>query len=304
MHIVGLLFVSLSLLAFVRISPLSFLEPLTTFLHASCINRLPENSTALPELKALVCAENFSGLYISEIFVSSGLIHLFVVSGAHLLVLQKIYNRLSPGKSQKIFFATLFIYAGACEFNSPVTRSLVAIYFSSLLISKHLFWPKHFCLLLVGLLTLLIEPAWLQSISLQLSWLAAFVVSLNQDFFRDKSFLFKQSLYFFALLPLLIYLQIPSPLVIVLNLFFTPVLEFLLFPLGLLVWFFPRMYPLFDYLIEFCKWLLLKINMQWQFQPDSAPTFLIIFNWALIFLLHLIAHLAWMRKKRSGTWHA
>ncbi len=234
--------------------------------------------------------------------MTSGLIHLFVVSGAHLLVLQKIYNRLSSGRSQKIFFIVLFIYGGACQFNSPVTRSMLAIYLMAYLTAKHLFWPKHFCLLLCGLLTLLIEPKWLQSISLQLSWLAAFVVMANQELFRERSFLFKQSLYFFALLPILIYMQIPSPLVILMNIFFTPILEFLLFPLGLLVWFFPRLHPVFDYLIDFFKWLLTKVNLHWQFQPETAPTSLIIINWALIFTLHFSFHLIWMNKKRNGCY--
>ena len=298
MLILGILFISLILFATIRFSPLHFLQPMTDFLHSNCLERLPVKASALPELKALVCAENFSGLFISEIFVTSGLIHLFVVSGAHLIVLQKIYDRLAMGRARNLFFAMLFIYAGACEFNSPVTRSLIAIYLMSFLVSKHLYWPKHFCLLLVGLLTLLIEAQWLQSISLQLSWLAAFVVTVNQDFFREKSFLFKQSLYFFALMPILIYMQVPSPLVIIINIIFTPLLEFLLFPLGLLVWVFPRIYPIFDCLIELLKWVLLKIDLQWQFQSQLPPQSLIIFNWFFIFTLHFIAHFAWLKKKR------
>ena len=297
MLILGILFISLILFATIRFSPLHFLQPMTDFLHSNCLERLPVKASALPELKALVCAENFSGLFISEIFVTSGLIHLFVVSGAHLIVLQKIYDRLAMGRARNLFFAMLFIYAGACEFNSPVTRSLIAIYLMSFLVSKHLYWPKHFCLLLVGLLTLLIEAQWLQSISLQLSWLAAFVVTVNQDFFREKSFLFKQSLYFFALMPILIYMQVPSPLVIIINIIFTPLLEFLLFPLGLLVWVFPRIYPIFDCLIELLKWVLLKIDLQWQFQSQLPPQSLIIFNW-FFFTLHFIAHFAWLKKKR------
>ncbi len=297
-----LLIISLIFAAVVRFSILHHFEFLTSFLHAKCLERLPVNATALPELKALVCAENFSGLFVSEVFVTSGLIHLFVVSGAHLLVLQNIYDRLllhrdSP-LAKNIFFVILFIYGAACEFNSPVSRSVIAIFLMAYLASHKLYWPKHYCLLLVGLATLIIEPAWLQSISLQLSWLAAFVVNLNTEFFRHKNFIFKQSLYFFALLPILIYFQIPSPLVIVMNLIFTPILEFILFPLGLLVWLIPGLHPLFDSLIELLKFILNKINLQWHFQPESVPSNLILFNWAFIFALHVVIHFAWMKRKR------
>ncbi len=301
MLIIALLFCSLNLLAVIRISPLHYLQPLTEFLHRQCLARLPENSNSLPELKALVCAENFSGLHVSEIFVASGLIHLFVVSGSHLLILQKIYDWLNPGWPKKIFFLFLFLYAGACQFNSPVARSFVAICIAAYLASKHLYWPRHFCLLIVGFLTLLIEPQWIQSISLQLSWLAAYVVATNQEFFQDRPFLFKQSLFFFVLFPVLIFFNVPSPLVILVNLFFAPALEFVLFPLGLLVWAISPIFPVFDFTIEICKLILVAIDLNWQYQAKPAPSGWIIFNWSFIFTLHLCAHFAWLQKKRNST---
>lgn len=299
MLIIALLFCSLILLAVIRISPIHFLQPLTSFLHRHCLARLPENSIALPELKALVCAENFSGLHASEIFVASGLIHLFVVSGSHLLILQRIYVWFNPGWPQKVFFLILFVYASACQFNSPVSRSFIAICFADFLATKHLYWPRHYSLLIVGFLTLIIEPQWVQSISLQLSWLAAFVVATNQEFFKEQTFLFKQSLFFFILLPLLIYFNVPSPLVILINMIFTPALEFVLFPLGLLVWLIPNLYPIFDFMIELCKLVLMAIDLNWQYQAQPTPQGWIIFNWSYIFCLHICAHFVWINKKRN-----
>ena len=122
--------------------------------------------------------------------------------------------------------------------NPPVTRSLVSIIFTFLLSNRKTYWTENFKLLLVGLLTLSLNPAWLSSISLQLSWLAALVVSMNQLYFKNAEILLKQFLFFLVLWPLLLFFQAPSPLIIVTNLILTPFLEFILFPLGLLVWLF------------------------------------------------------------------
>lgn len=300
----GLLIFSLTLASLNRFSLLQHLDFLTVFLHQKCLERLPAAASALPELKALVCAENFSGLFVSEAFVTSGLIHLFVVSGAHLLILQSIYYRFlsHPANSvaKNFFLVVVLVYAAACEFNSPVSRSLIAIFIMAFLSTRKMNWPKHYCLLLAGLLTLILEPAWLQSLGLQLSWLAAFVVNVNSEFYREKNFLFKQSLYFFALFPILIFLQVPSPLVIIMNIVFTPLLEFILFPLGLLTWLIPPFYPLFDLLIEALKLTLKIIDLQWHFQPEAIPQSLIIFNWSFILALHLLIHFAWIKRKREA----
>ncbi|MBC7743328.1 MAG: ComEC/Rec2 family competence protein [Bdellovibrionaceae bacterium] len=291
---------SLIIVAAIRFSIVSHLEFLTKFSHGHCLERLPQAASALPELKALACGENFSSLTTAQLFIATGLIHLFVVSGTHLVVLQKIFFKFAPQRSpwaQFIFLLILFLYAGVCEFNAPVTRSLLAIFTTMLLSSRKLYWPWYFKTLLVGLLTLSLNPQWIQSISLQLSWLAALTLGLNQHLFRERSILFKQTIFFIMLFPLLIYLQIPSPIIIVINIVFSPVLEFILFPLSILVWVFPRLYPVFDFMITFLKTILSLVNLNFTPQIDQPPLYFCIFIWIFIFFVHVGIHVYSMKLK-------
>lgn len=295
MILILLLIISLLFSVLIRISFFEFVEAISLYMHNTCLHQLPVNAAAAAELRALVCAENFSTLADSGLYVSSGLIHLFVVSGAHLLLLEKMLSNFVGTKTLLLF---LTAYALACGMNPPVTRSLFAFALGAWLSSKNIKWPPHLKILLVGLCTLLFNSEWILSFSLQLSWLAAFLVSACVAFFSGSTPLFRQFLFFVAMLPTLVFFQVPRPLVILLNLFFAPLLELVLFPLGLLVAAFNFLHPIFDSIILILRLTLQKMELDPQLQLRDLPGWLITFNWGLILLLHMVSHLAAVSKAK------
>lgn len=301
MLLFALLIISLLMFSLVRFSSLQLVFILSNKAHQLCLDGLPKNSTALVELKALVCAENFSNLNDSKYYLSSGLIHLFVVSGAHLIVIE---NLLTLGSyffklSSRFTLSLLLIYAFACGLNAPVVRCLIAFALNVYLKNKNIHWPLHLKLLIVGTLTLCFNFPWISSLSLQMSWIAAFMAALALNHFKSNSVLIKQSLFYFSLLPTVIFFQIPSFIVILLNLFLAPVLEFLLFPLALGVWFFNFLHPIFDFLILFLKFTLRKFELDFQIQLENSPEYLIHFNWLFIFILHGVFHVFYIKKMQQ-----
>lgn len=296
MILFSLLIISLLMLSLIRFSVHEILAPVAEKAHLFCLKNLPENSSSIVELKALVCAHNFSNLGDSKFYISSGLIHLFVVSGAHLILIEILLKKFNIG--QTLIFITLIIYGFSCDLNAPVTRCLIAFTLNLYLSTKNIRWPAHFKLLIIGTLTLSFNYNWISSLSLQMSWIAAFLVVLGEHFYKESSLLFKQSLFFITLLPTVVFFQIPSPVVILLNIFLAPVLEFILFPLGLLVWFLNFLHPLFDFLILIFKSVLLNLELDFQIQTKNPPSDLVFYNWCLILSLHSIFHLVHVQKMR------
>ena len=127
---------SILALSFVRFSFYELLDSIAKNTHSFCLNFIPKDSEFITELNALVCAENFSSLNSSHLYISSGLIHLFVVSGAHLLFIEKIFSKLSQKnrKLQWVLLGILITYGFACSLNPPIVRSLfscaISIYLS------------------------------------------------------------------------------------------------------------------------------------------------------------------------------
>lgn len=292
-----LLLFSLLMLSLVRISVHEILAPAAEKAHFFCISHLPQNAAAISELKALVCAENFTTLVTSHLYISSGLIHLFVVSGAHLLLLEKLltHAKVPP----PIMISIMILYGFACNLNAPVVRCLIAFLLAAFLAEKNIKWPPHFRLLIVGTLALSINFNWITSFSLQMSWIATFLLMLGEKLFCDSSAIFKQSLFFVTLLPTLVFFQIPSPMTILLNVILAPLLEFILFPLALITWFAPGTHPFFDFSILLFKNFLSFLELDFQIQPYEIPGSLIIFNWGLILSLHAGFHLRHVHESRK-----
>lgn len=301
MSFVYLSLFTLIIAALNRISVHSLLQQAILYFHQGCLNRIPIESLAREELQALVCAENFSTASKSTLYAATGLIHLFVVSGAHLLLLEKGLGQIIYKKKFNfLILFLLFIYCLACQLNPPVTRSFISIILSMILLKNHLNWPASFKILLTGVFTLVLNPPWAASVSLQLSWIAGLVVSINAIYFSKKSFFFKQSLYFILLTPLLLFICVPSALNILVNLIFTASLEFILFPLGILTWFFSFTYPIFDRLILGLNQILRPLEFQYVPQMDLKLNQMTYHGWLLILFLHFVLHLCEIQYRKKN----
>ncbi len=295
-----MLIISLLTVSLFRFSAISEIQFLSSSVHQLCIDQIPLNSNFQAELKALVCAENFTTLSATKTYAASGLIHLFVVSGAHLILIERILHFLTHKFkwSRPVVFSCLFAYAFICDLNAPVCRALVSFALNQYLYSKNIGWPTVTRSLVIGLLTLLLNPAWASSLSLQMSWLAAFATSVGADFLKTKNIFFRQLVFFLLLYPTLMFMQTPSLSTILFNLFFAPVLEYILFPLALLTCLLHPFYILFDLLLGFFNRLLHLLEAEYNPSVTTAPIGWVLIIWILIFGLHFATHAYYVHRNR------
>ncbi len=282
----------------IRYSFLPELIFLTKPLHETCLNLLPHSLKTTASLQALVCGRNFQSLEAAKIYTSAGLIHLFVVSGSHLILIHKfiefIFVKLGFKKAELYGLLVLFFYAAICEFNAPVTRSFIGLVFVYRLKMEHKYWHKDFVLMIVGFFCLILCSTWVHSLSLQMSWLAALGIIINDRTLKYKNKLMKQLPFYILYSLTFSCLGFPQVCTVVIALFFTPVLEFILLPLAFLVLLFPFLNSVFEVVLNITNQILSKMELSTSTELTNIET-TIFLNWIFILSLHI--YLYFNRKK-------
>ena len=245
--------------------------------------------------EALICGKRLPvSSSVRSVFVQGGLIHLMVVSGAHLIFLERFLNKLPLGKIKTpVICLTLVFYSLMSGLNPPVLRALFSFFLFNF--SKHfkLFWSSFLVSFLSVLLCLLFDPSLSSSQSLMLSFLATFLQAVPVSFFK-KCFL----IYVFVS-PIINQWQVLSPLTIFVNWSLAPFLGAVLFPLTFLSPFFP---PL-CFVADFLWGLVIKALKITEIFP-SLPDFLIFimperYLWLYILGVCFIVYLVSLRIKRK-----
>lgn len=217
-----------------------------------------------------------------------------------MLIERLIHQIPMPEKPPRtLILLLLAAYALSCNLNPPITRSWILFALTTALLKIRSHWPAHYQLLVAGLLTLILNPEWITSLSLQLSWIAALAASLGSLQLKHVRIFTRQTIFFALLFPTIVFFQIPSSSVILMNIFLTPVLEFILFPLALIVWFLNFLHPVFDYLIQILKTIFKNTEMLYRFQLEDLPSSLVLGNWILIFAIHIFYHSLHVQQRRT-----
>ncbi len=220
--------------------------------HQSCLDIAP-SSLYRSQYQALVCGERLPHDSRTLDLKTMGIIHLFVVSGAHLVFLSKMIAGLSGAKREKSFLSifVLLAFVVICQFQMPALRAWVAIvvqFFNErfkwqLSSSSAIFISVLFCLSLA--------PTQLDSYSLVLSWIAALAIRLGRNAFTQSV------LVFLLILPVTQSFAALSPWSVVINSFLVPIIGQLLFPLSILSFlhegFVKITDPLWDRLFRFAQ---------------------------------------------------
>ncbi|MFN8945858.1 MAG: ComEC/Rec2 family competence protein, partial [Pseudobdellovibrionaceae bacterium] len=181
------------------------------------------------EMTALLCGENLKHSQEKTLYQSSGLIHLFVVSGSHFLVIERIAVFFKiPIFCRLIFFMFFLFFSG---FQPPALRFVAQF----LLFSTQLTWGNQFRsdqkTMFASFLVLVIFPDWITSFSFLLSWAASLAISCCseiQNFFYQM--IISQVLIFVVLFPILSQLQSPHLLSMAFNLILGGILSIVLLP--------------------------------------------------------------------------
>ncbi len=285
------LFSSLFLILILKI--LFWFEPyLSLDLHSFCLSQVPQSKTT-HLYEALVCGKKLPNSIQKSQLQSLGLIHLFVVSGAHLHLINRFLNILFRNKIPtliKLFF--LFFFVGCCDFQISALRAWIQILFKHLNQSLFLNYTSYQTLLLSVFFALLFQPQQITSCSLILSWGASLCLITFSNTFT-------QSFYCFLILsPIIESFSSLSPWSILYNIFLTPIIALSLFPLTLISTLFTTLVPICEVSWNLFFKFSAYIN---QFSYDGNGIKIAANNltfWFYIFMVHLIFEKLFSKTKR------
>lgn len=242
------------------LNPINIFEVIynsTGFLHLMCLANSPVHSNYDDLWKALVCGEKLArNPYWSQSLKASGLIHIFVVSGSHFIVMEWFFSKLTriPRALVYVFF---WIFNALTGFSAPGTRACL-----SLCLDHFIETQPHQKTLAIGLLCLGLQPSWVYSYSFWLSWLASFLLQIApQDRFR----IFQNLLFYTTWSLIGASLSLWS---LILNILIAPLIGWILFPIAVLS-FIPPIASLFEILMDGLDLLLVSLDLTNKKVPFS-----------------------------------
>ncbi len=278
--------------ALVRFSFLDVLHPVALYLHQTCLNFSPPNVISSQELNALVCGQDFLSLADSQIYIVSGLIHLFVVSGSHLVLIERTLSKLENKfyVSSEITHLILMVYIFVCNLNPPIVRSYLFIVVLALSKKYFLQLKNNNALLAASLIGLILQPQWITSLSYQMSWIAGLTLIYIDEIYKKSHLLIKNFLFYLHFYLTMLFLGLPQIVTVVISTVLSPVLEYVLFPLAFLVFLWSDLSVLFDFLIQILKFSLNQFELN-AFVRNFDSYQVVVINWLLIFALHFFIHI-------------
>ena len=222
----SLLFFLISLHVFQTDVRSLFVMPID-YMHYKCLSFLPH--TQFPQMyEALVCGKRIDDLDLHFVFVTTGLLHIFVVSGMHLSFLSKSFSAMKiPFILQAVLLA---MYALATNLNPPVVRAWFSLIIGSVKRRFALHWNHTLSVWYVSFAALLFFSPWYNSFSFLLSWSASLALALS----KNKNLLTRNLIVYFVMAPLLGSISHPHPMSIFVNTLFLPLFGIFFFPLTLL----------------------------------------------------------------------
>lgn len=244
-----------------------------------------------PFYRALVCGASLPASEFLEALRQTSLLHLAIVSGSHLVLLEVILNKTLPGKIKTFLpvAGLIFIYTLMTGWQPPAVRALATSGVQFVNRRYKFFWNSHQSTWLAGLLTWAFFPLWAHSYSFLLSWGASLGLSAVANLGRLR---FHQQwkghfVIYLMLLPLLIPFGGMSPFSILCNWLLGPVLSLLFFPMSLLTFLCPPLQPAADLAWSAAAWTITTVG-SWIPSSAAAPIRIpAIYLWFYIFALHI-----------------
>jgi predicted membrane metal-binding protein len=237
---------------------------------------------------ALICGTSLQTGSYRRIFLDTGLIHILVVSGAHLHFLDRIL-KVVP----KVGRLTLLgIYGWLCGFQAPVVRAWLrrVVEFFGFPRGASSFQNEAITVLIL----LAVIPHWISSRSLLMCWVCALALSLPPLWPRWPA----MSTSFWCYI-LLLPLCPSAPTSLLANILLTPLIGVILFPLSLLACLSSHVAHLAD-----CLWsaLFLVLDQMPQVAPPPWPAR--PWFWIYPLLLHILllrGEVLWRREQAFSS---
>jgi len=268
------------------------LTDLSGALHTACLNQTPETPYKV-FYQALACGERPPSSSEILLLKQLGIIHIMVVSGFHILMLNRVFHLILRGpflSLLKPFF--LFAFVMTCQFQLPVVRAWIQSLLLGLNKKCSLQIPKPLTLFLSILICLLIFPEKYASLSLPLSWVACLGIQLGRNHWSQSCFTY------LLIMPVLSSFAALSPWTILINCLFAPLIGLILFPLSLLCFFISDLSFYVDHLWLALLWSGEKV-MPLITNPEPHPLLsLTVLNWFYPLILNLWLVYRWKSSVR------
>lgn len=266
-----------------------FASAISQNFHKKCIGIISEESRHRSSLSSLVCGEKITDENLKTNLSRTSLIHIFVISGSHLILLDQLLSILRIPVYLRFLF--LLFYSLIAGWEAPAVRALLGLGLRQAFKFKKLYFPADLMVLLTGFTCLILFPTWWQSLSFLMSWCAALALT-TPGIFRVRNSLHQMlysqfAIYFFMLAPLW-GLGSLHPLSVLYNLFLAPAVSFVLLPLSFLTIPVSALVPVFDSLMDGFNGILPYLAEPILLAPGTTPTLGILWLW--IFSWHLILH--------------
>ncbi len=271
---------------------LTLLKNLSTSLHQTCEVMSPLTNWKFA-YQAIVCGSSLAPGDFKKSLITTGLIHLIVVSGSHLIFLSHWTEKIC--QSRRVVWMILFLFTLTTGLQPPTVRAFVSLLLFQFVNHKKLFWTQPQRTIVSGLITLTLFPAWVTSVSFIMSWAASFSLATNPF----KPHQLRYHFYVFLILyPIFLPLAPLNPISIAANLVFSSFIGAVIFPISLMAFLHSGFAVCADFFWIALDWTLQKLAV---YAPESQAHFTVpfYFLWGYLFALHIWAHMRHNLQRRK-----
>ncbi len=275
----------------IKSQPILFsISPVTQWLHISCLRQIPLESQWNAIYAALICGESLPDGDTKKLFIATGIMHLMVISGAHLIFIEKMWSMLPNFRCKQLVLGIfLSLYALSSGLKPPVVRALFSLILHGWNKKFKLFCSPYWKVQLSGMLCLVYQSNWAHSISLQLSWLASIGMAN-----RSISRLTSCALIYLLILPVISQWGGIHPLSILINWILAPLASAILLPLSMLIIPIPAMHLLVDICWSQFMQLLNWFRPLMENQGIQTISFSSFYIWIYIWILFILFQISFV----------
>jgi ComEC/Rec2-related protein len=254
-----------------------------------CEQILPSDRRHAKILASLICGQNLTDAELKNNLIKTSLIHIFIISGSHLVFLNEFLSFLRI----PVFVRLLLLgtYSIATGWQPPAVRALLTVLVRTLFQVFKYSFPGDLIVLISGMGLLILFPEWWSSLSLVMSWCAAIALGFTPLFkIKNKvaAFIVTNTMIFLFMLIPLWGVGALHPLSIVYNLVLAPVVSFILLPLAFLSALIPSLLSVFDFALSYFQ-TSLKLFSEPIFS-SRVHNLPIQYLWIWVFACHLFFH--------------
>jgi competence protein ComEC len=277
-----LLLLAFTLSTFNSPSLLKNTSALSRSFQQKCSNSVPPQTENPHVMASLICGEKLTDKTLKENLVKTSLIHIFIISGSHLILLDELLSILKIPVLLRFLF--LSFYSLLVGWQPPAVRALIALVTRVGFKKMRWHFPSDLLTLIAGLTTLTLFSEWWKSNSLLMSWCASLAlcwVPILRIKNRIAALLLSQlAIYLFMIIPLW-GLGSLHPLNLLYNIFLGPVVSFILLPLAAIAMAIPTVCPLFDGTVSLFAKVIAVMAEPITLNPGSPPSLGLLWCWIL-----------------------